>query len=209
MRGFSFAAVSLLTLSVAARPTVLEARGDTCLTDDDAYALANAFGDLISKPFNETLASDAFTSGFQDYSDSVAELINAGCPTGNATLTAPTFASRAAFIAGQSGQQPIPFTIFNIWNNCNSITVRWRSSDPGDLAPSGLVEVVTGILVLEVVPSNNSDSEFAFQIKRTFSEFNSGAWLYNLVCVSDNVQKYRSFANIFSRRACLYRHVRN
>lgn len=183
MRGLILAAVSLLTLVASARPNQLETRGH-CLTNDDAYALANAFKDLINLPFNRTLAKAALVPSFKDYSDSVNELINAGCPNGPAPLTAPTFTSRAAFIAGQSGQSPIPFEILNIWNNCEELTVRWRSSQPAKGVPTEVFpeEVVTGILAIEVVP--NPGGEFAFQIQTVFSEFNSGAWLYDLVCPS-------------------------
>ena len=163
--------------SVSAFPSRLETRG-SCLSNNDAYQVAHAFQDLINKPFNATLARAALVPGYTDYSDSVAELINKGCNTRPATLTAPTFSYRSAFIQGQSGQKPIPFEILNLWNNCEEVTIRWRSSAPGTVQPE---QPVTGIIAMEVVPGP-SGAEFPFQIKTVFSEFNSGAWLYDLVC---------------------------
>ena len=196
MRSFILAAASIVACTASAVPADLRTRGGACLTNDEAYQVAGAFQDLISLPFNQTLAIAAFVPGFVDYSDSVNELINNGCPSGPAPLTSPTFASRAEFIAGQSGQAPIPFEILNLWNNCAEITIRWRSSDPanGLVTP---VQPVTGIIAIEVVA--NPGGEFPFQIKTVYSEFNSGAWLYDLVCISKHSHKLSHNANNWNR----------
>ena len=111
--------------------------------------------------------------------DSVIELINSGC-TGPVALGSATFSNRAAFIAGQSGQPPIPFKILNLWNTCSTVIIRWRASAPGTITTTQ--EPVTGIIVLEtkVNPNKAAAVEQPFLIETVFSEFNSGAWLYDL-----------------------------
>jgi hypothetical protein len=86
----------------------IDRRGDApCMCREDAERVAGNFKDLINLDFNKTLAREAMTVDFVDFSDGVNELINAGCPGPN-TLGQPTFGSRAEFIAGQSTQPPIP-----------------------------------------------------------------------------------------------------
>lgn len=59
----------------------------------------------------------------------------------------------------------------NIWYNCQTVIIRWRTS----LTP----EFVTGLIVLETVkaPSGN---KYPYVIETVYSEFNSGAWLVDL-----------------------------
>ena len=146
------------------------------MSDADSRRVAQNFRELINQPFNKTLATDAMTIDFTDYSDSVNELINSGCPNGPAVLGTPTFSSRKEFIQGQSGQAPIPFQILNRWYNCNTVIIRWKSSAPGTVSPE---QQVTGIIVLETVKNMHGGAE-PWKIKEVFSEFNSGAWLYDL-----------------------------
>jgi len=145
-----------------------------CMSSSDAQRVANNFKLLINDYSNAT-ADRVLTPGFVDYSDSVNELMNNGCPNGPAALGTATFDSRADFEAGQGSQPNIPFDILNIWNNCDTVTMRWRSSAPGTVQPE---EPVTGIVVMETSCSGNPDEPWL--INTVYSEFNSGAWLYDL-----------------------------
>jgi len=121
------------------------------MTFDQAKTVAENFRSLITNYSNAS--ADAFlTVDFEDYSDSVSELINNGCPTGPATLGAATFDSRAAFEAGQGSQPSIPFKILKIWHTCDTVFLRWRSN----MSP----EEVTGIIVLETKCTNNKAEPF-------------------------------------------------
>ena len=191
MHGLSLFFAAALAVVASATPTVKEAtpakRGyDNCLSAAEATVVANNFRATIAEPFSASFVRSTFTVDFEDFSDSVNELINAGCPTGNATLGAATFPSRKAFITGQGGQAPILFTILDIWYNCNTVIMRWTTPYPGS-GPTALAtsaqEEVTGIIVLEVVCNERNDGSAAtnpWLINRTYSEFNSGAWLYDL-----------------------------
>ena len=92
-------------------------------------------------------------------------------------LGTPTFTSRKAFIAGQSGQPPIPFKILKTWYNCDAVFIRWKSSAPGTVQPE---QQVTGIIVLETVANKHPHPKEPWLIETVYSEFNSGAWLYDL-----------------------------
>lgn len=159
MRGLFFAAVSLLSLSAAsaapaelvarsaeldarsaeldARAAQLEARlaeldrRRTCMPTDTANTLATAFQSLVGQTFNETLAKLAVSSDWQDYSDSVIELLNGGCPNGSIALGTPGFTSRAQWITAQETQQPIPFDILQTWPACNSVTGMYANGQRG------------------------------------------------------------------------------
>ena len=85
MRGFFVA--SLISVGALAAPALTE-RAAACMTNADASQVATAFADLIRLPFNTTLAKAFMTPDFHDYSDSVNELINSGCPSGPAPVRA-------------------------------------------------------------------------------------------------------------------------
>ncbi|WPG98593.1 Hypothetical protein R9X50_00138600 [Acrodontium crateriforme] len=143
---------------------------DTCMTYDQAFAVANNFKTLIAN-YSDAFAETVLGTDFQDYSDSVDELINSGCLNGPAVLGAPTFDTRESFEKGQGSQPSIPFTILNLWYSCEGpVVIRWRS----DQTP----EIVTGNIVMETERSNNTGEPWL--IKTVYSEFNSGAWLVNL-----------------------------
>ena len=48
------------------------------MSPSQAQQVATNFGDLIQS-YSTTLANEALTVNFEDYSDSVIELINSGC----------------------------------------------------------------------------------------------------------------------------------
>ncbi|KAK5111265.1 hypothetical protein LTR62_005293 [Meristemomyces frigidus] len=160
-----------------------------CMNDAQANVVANNFKATIAAYTNAT-ASAVLTSDVQDFSDSVIELIDGGCPSSAAAggpapyipLGSATFASLAAFEAGQGGQPNITFNILNVWHNCDTVTLRWRGPmpNPGPFPPPPTVqEQVTGIIVLETTFVSWSAPQ-PFLINTIYSEFNSGAWLYDL-----------------------------
>ncbi|CAK3955362.1 Hypothetical predicted protein [Lecanosticta acicola] len=144
-------------------------RDSSCMSDDDAQQVADNFAQSISD-YSDSLADSAFTTDFHDYSDSVIELMDNGCPNSPTALGSATFDSLAAFKAGQSAQAPIPFQQLNLWHTCDAVTLRWVSSGTGQEP-----EQVTGIIVLETVYQSGT-----WLIQTVYSEFNSGAWLVNL-----------------------------
>lgn len=144
-----------------------------CLTDSAASRVANNFATLIHA-YSDSFAEQVLCTDFTDYSDSVAELINSGCPNGPQPLGAATFTSLADFQAGQGAQPDIPFEILNVWHNCDTVTMRWVTSAPGTVQPE---EPVTGIVVMETIFAGGEES---WLIETVYSEFNSGAWLYDL-----------------------------
>lgn len=169
MRSSIFAAVAF-AMGAMASPAMIQKRdcNDTCMTYDQASVVANNFKTLIAN-YSASFANEVLTVGFEDYSDSVTELINSGC-TGPQPLGAATFASRAAFEAGQGSQPAIPFEILNLWYACTGpVVIRWRSAQ----SP----EEVTGNIVMETVRGNGSEP---WLINTVYSEFNSGAWLVDL-----------------------------
>lgn len=173
MRSSLFAFAALATGALAAPKQQQKQKQSECLTDSSAYHVAENFGTLI-QTYSNTSAEAFLTTDFTDYSDSVNELINSGCPNGPQALGSATFTGLTAFMAGQGGQPSIPFEILNVWHSCSTVTLRWRTSTPGTVQPE---QFVTGIIVLETVCAQGAEPH---KIKTVYSEFNSGAWLYDL-----------------------------
>ncbi|TKA27408.1 hypothetical protein B0A50_05020 [Salinomyces thailandicus] len=164
----AFATAALVAVSSA---DMFKRDDAACMTQADAQQVADNFQTLIAD-YDATVAENALTVDFHDYSDSVSELINAGCalpqPLGEATFT-----SRASFMAAQGAQPPINFQQLNVWYNCDTVFLRWNADD---LVP----ELVTGIIVGECVKNTNTSSSQPWLIQSLYSEFNSGAWLVDV-----------------------------
>ena len=193
---FAISSLSLLALASAA-PTIQQR--DTCLNDTAASRVADNFASLI-RAYTVANANHYLTSDFHDYSDSVITLIDSGCPSGAPAgsplpfvpLGSPTFDSLAAFEAGQGSQPNVTtFKILNVWHGCKAVTLRWRATQPNpyqgapgslpDAPPIDAQEQVTGIIVLETISSNGEGGATEpYLIQTVYSEFNSGAWLYDL-----------------------------
>ena len=62
-------------------PNWLQTNGGACMTDGDAQTVANNFEALIAN-YSDALANKTLTVNFHDYTDSVIELIDSGCPNG-------------------------------------------------------------------------------------------------------------------------------
>jgi len=116
------------------RQTKNVARDGSCMSAADADQVAINFQNLIAE-YSDELANASLTVGFQDYSDSVGSLIDAGCQ-GPQKLGDVTFDSRASFIAGQSAQPPIPFERLNLWYGCDAVFLRWRTALPQSSSPA-------------------------------------------------------------------------
>jgi len=174
MRSFTIIATAALAgLAYAAPEPVfgskIAKRDGTCMSAAEAQGVADNFGLLLTN-YTTDLALATLTEGFDDYTSSVATLIDAGC-TGPQSLTEVTFPGRDAFIAAQGSQPPIPFEQLNIWYNCDTVFLRWRTA----LTP----EFVTGIAVMETTAAP-SGSEYPWLINTLYSEFNVGAWLVDI-----------------------------
>jgi len=163
-------ATGLLAGSAVAKDSWAKPRDAFCLCDSDAEVIGNDFAQLISN-YSAAFATEVLSDTYTDYSDSVISLIDSGgiapIPLGSAV-----FASKAAFLAGQSSQPDVPFTILNTWHTCDTVIIRWVAH-PG-------TQPVQGFDALVVVPSNSSESPQPYQITTTYGEFNSGAWLADL-----------------------------
>jgi len=170
MRASSVLAVAATFLagSAVAADSWAKPRDAFCLCDSDADVIGNDFAQLISNS-SAAFATEVLADDYYDQSDSVNTLIDSGTdaplPLGSAT-----FATKAAFLAGQGAQPDVPFTILNTWHTCDTVIIRWVAN-PG-------AQQVQGFDALIVEPSSNGYQPY--QIKTTYGEFNSGAWLADL-----------------------------
>ncbi|OAL35651.1 hypothetical protein AYO20_05032 [Fonsecaea nubica] len=169
MRSFTIAAAAALVSSAYAAPWTMGglwgAKFDPtkCLTQGTVESIVDGFGKLISA-YTDADAQRLLADDLVDYSDSINSLI--GAPVGTAT-----FPSKAAFMAGQGSQPPVPFELLAIEAyNCDTISLRWI----GGLQP----QPVKGITVLKA--SNSQGQKDTWQISTIFTEFNSIAWLQDI-----------------------------
>nr|POE48395.1 hypothetical protein CFP56_71025 [Quercus suber] len=173
--GLFLLAVSALASPLATRE--LEKRS-YCLNDDDAQLIANNYGTLIAA-YSPALADQVLSPDFTDYSESVNTLINE-CPQGDAAkslpLLAPTFTNRTAFEAGQGQQAPINFQQLNIWHSCDTVMIRWMTTNT---APIPSPRPVVGMITMETCPAADG-APFPYLIDTVYSEFDAGAWLANI-----------------------------
>jgi len=167
----SFTALASAALVAVSSASIIKRDDGACMTQAEAQQVADNFQTLIAD-YDATVAENALTADFHDYSDSVSELINAGCPLPQ-PLGEATFTTRDSFMAAQGAQPPINFQQLNIWYNCNTVFLRWNADD---LQP----EPVTGIIVGECVQNPDPSSSQPWQISSLYSEFNSGAWLVDV-----------------------------
>jgi len=173
MRSFTVIATASLAALAFATPepifgSKLAKRDSTCMSASEAQGVATNFGLLLTN-YTDAFADATLTTDFDDYTSSVATLIDAGC-TGPESLTTVTFDGRAAFEGAQGGQPAIPFEQLNIWYNCDTVFLRWRTA----LTP----EFVTGIAVMETTANPGGDQPWL--INTLYSEFNVGAWLVDI-----------------------------
>ncbi|EXJ95636.1 hypothetical protein A1O1_00758 [Capronia coronata CBS 617.96] len=126
--------------------------------------LSTTFASLLTAPQAPDFASKAnalLADLFKDTSGSINFLARQN-------ISAVTFPNKAAFIAGQGAQPPIPtVTTLDIFYTCNKIAWRWVGRGIG----SGQYEV-KGIDTFTVTSSG--------QISEVYAEFNSGAWLADI-----------------------------
>ncbi|EMC99560.1 hypothetical protein BAUCODRAFT_29926 [Baudoinia panamericana UAMH 10762] len=146
------------------------ARAGTCMSLAEAQQVTNNFENLVGTGYSDTLATEAMAEDFNDYSDSVTSLIDAGC-TGPQPLGVATFTSRAEFMVAQSQQPPLPFQLLSMWYNCDTVFIHWKAPLPP--------QQVTGIIVIETTPAP-AGGPYSWLIQTVYSEFNSGAWLVDV-----------------------------
>lgn len=185
MPSFSTLAVaSVLALGAFARPNV-EKRGGYgyCLDKNQAQQVATNYGDLIAG-YTTELAEAALSLDFTDFSESVNSLI-VGCPQGSAAMQAAaaqlpllsaSFSNRSQFEAGQGQQAPINFFQLNMWHSCDTVIIRWETTNTANITG---VRPVVGLISMETVeaPAGN---KFPYQISTVYSEFDAAAWLSNI-----------------------------
>ncbi|KAK3663333.1 hypothetical protein LTR22_005740 [Elasticomyces elasticus] len=152
---------------------------DQCVNEEDSEVIAEVFRQLI-QDYSTTMALNALTEDFIDYSSAVNIIMNKGAQYPK-NITGPTFASRATFMAGQGSQPKIPFERLNVFYGCDSVAVRWMTtrSGNGQKNESAMIPVI-GNGIMSVVPAEaNNPSGYRFRIKVLYSEFNAAAWLVN------------------------------
>lgn len=114
-----------------------------CLTSTTAGDLVTKFGSLISN-YSDSVADALLSDNFTDTSNSINML-------GGYPLDGVTFASKAAFKAGQGSQPKIPFNVMSIDTiTCTNVTFRWNTN----VVPGGLL--VKGVNSFVAVNKNNS-----------------------------------------------------
>lgn len=136
-----------------------------CLTSTTAGDLVTKFASLITN-YTDSVADALLSDNFTDTSNSINML-------GGYPLDGYTFASKAAFKAGQGSQPKIPFNVLSIDTiTCTNVTFRWNTN----VVPGGLL--VKGINSFVAVNKNNSAA--GWQINTMYSEFNAWAWAKNV-----------------------------
>lgn len=180
----SFSSITLFSLAVlgaVAAPAEKRhyIRDTKCVTDAQADEIAADYAALIVS-YSDALADAVLAPNFTDYSESVNTLINS-CPQGDAAkplpLLAPTFTSLEQFKIGQGQQPSINFERLNLWHTCDSVIIRWVTTNT---APIPEPKPVVGLISMEVIPNYNSTGK-PWLIDTVYSEFDAGAWLQNLV----------------------------
>ncbi|TKA67320.1 hypothetical protein B0A55_09068 [Friedmanniomyces simplex] len=151
----------------------------TCVNDEDAEQLAEVFRMLIQN-YTSTLALNALTEDFVDYSSAVNIVMNRGAQYPK-NITGPTFATRAAFMAGQGSQPKIPFERLQTFHGCDSVSVRWMTtrSGNGQKTEAAMIPVIGNGLMYVVPAEANNAAGHRFRVKDLYSEFNAAAWLVN------------------------------
>jgi len=180
----SFSSVALFSLAVlgaVAAPAEKRhyARDAQCVSSAEADEIATDYAELIVN-YSDALADAVLAVNFTDYSESVNTLINS-CPQGDAAqplpLLAPTFTSREQFKIGQGQQPSINFERLNLWSTCDTVIVRWQTTNT---APIPEPKPVVGLISMEVIKNTNGTGK-PWSIHTVYSEFDAGAWLQNLV----------------------------
>lgn len=165
-----------------------------CLTDEQADQGAEIFRQMIQN-YTDTLALTVLTPDFEDYTSSVNIIRNRG-NKGPIQVNGISFTSREDFMNAQGAQPQIPFTTLNVFHGCDSITVRWETTDSAAGQATKVNDIVSlnprtqrvpflitsqpapGIAILHTIPA--TDNEYGFRIETLYSEFNAAAWLVNL-----------------------------
>lgn len=122
-----------------------------CMTPGDAHIVAQGWAQSISN-FTDGLVDALVTPDFTEYTDSALSL-NAEClmapkpgpEQADAKLGTAIWTDRKTFKLLQGSSAPFQAEIQNVWNNCNTVFMRWKLTDTGS-------RPVNGIIVMETVP---------------------------------------------------------
>jgi hypothetical protein len=96
-----------------------------CLTQTNANAGAEIFRQLIQN-YTNTLALEALTEDFVDYSSAVNLIRNRG-NEGPIRVNGVSFDGRPQFMAAQGSQPQIPFDTLNVFWGCDHVAMRWQT----------------------------------------------------------------------------------
>ncbi|KAK4901102.1 hypothetical protein LTR27_001658 [Elasticomyces elasticus] len=181
----TIAVASILAIGALARPSTVESRDNSqyCLDKNAAQQVATNYANLIAG-YTDELAVAALSVDFTDFSASVNSLI-VGCPQGSAAdraaaaglpLLAASFTNRTQFQEGQGQQDPINFFQLNMWHSCDTVIIRWETTNTANITT---VRPVVGLISLETVeaPAGN---KYPYYISTVYSEFDSGSWIKNI-----------------------------
>ncbi|KAK4546267.1 hypothetical protein LTR36_001944 [Oleoguttula mirabilis] len=175
----SIAVASLLALGAIAAPSEGKRNNGYCLNRSQAQQIADNYGTLIAS-YTDALANAALSPNFIDYSESVNTLINS-CPQGAAAVTlpllSPSFSNRTQFEIGQGQQAPINFQQLNIWHSCDTVIIRWETTNTANITD---VKPVIGMISMETCQAPYGN-EYPYYIDTVYSEFDAGAWLQNII----------------------------
>lgn len=116
-----------------------------CITEKQAEQGAEIFRQLIQN-YTDTLALTVLTPDFEDYSSSVNIIRNRG-NKGPIQVNGISFISREDFMNAQGAQPQIPFDTLNVFHGCDSITVRWQTTDSAAGKATKANDIVSRVLL--------------------------------------------------------------
>jgi hypothetical protein len=98
---------------------------NSCLTKTQADSGAEIFRQLIQN-YTNTLALEALTEDFVDYSSAVNIIRNKG-NEGPVQVNGISFNGRDQFMSAQGSQPQIPFDTLNVFYGCDHVAMRWQT----------------------------------------------------------------------------------
>jgi hypothetical protein len=113
----------------------------TCLTASQATAGAEIFRQLI-RNYTNTLALEALTDDFIDYSSAV-NIIRNGGNEGPIPVNGVSFDGRQQFMSAQGSQPQIPFDTLNVFHGCDHVAMRWQTLRSANGQPTEKSRIVS------------------------------------------------------------------
>jgi hypothetical protein len=97
------------------------------MTDEDAQQVANNFKELIAA-YSDDLANAVLTEDFVDFSDSVNELINNGCPNGPAPVSVADCDQFASLADHRESSAPRPSPVVQTSRPARALSLPFHSN---------------------------------------------------------------------------------